>query len=133
MVGGSQGYANVSHGCTGMSTANAAWLYGVGEPGDVVDYTGAFPADRPSTTATATGTSPSRQSKQGSALAGPSARPDRPPPGSFDILRPDRVGRVRSALPGAITVVGDGAPSSSTRQSGPRRHRARLDPAADGP
>ena len=24
---GSQGYANVSHGCTGMSTADAAWLY----------------------------------------------------------------------------------------------------------
>ena len=24
---GSQGYANVSHGCTGMSTANADWLY----------------------------------------------------------------------------------------------------------
>ena len=24
---GSQGYANVSHGCTGMSTANAQWLY----------------------------------------------------------------------------------------------------------
>ena len=37
---GSQGYANVSHGCTGMSTSNAAWLYGVSKPGDVVDYTG---------------------------------------------------------------------------------------------
>jgi lipoprotein-anchoring transpeptidase ErfK/SrfK len=24
---GSQGRANVSHGCTGMSTSNAAWLY----------------------------------------------------------------------------------------------------------
>ena len=24
---GSQGNANVSHGCTGMSTANADWLY----------------------------------------------------------------------------------------------------------
>ena len=24
---GSQGHANVSHGCTGMSTSNAAWLY----------------------------------------------------------------------------------------------------------
>ena len=24
---GSQGYANVSHGCTGMSTSNADWLY----------------------------------------------------------------------------------------------------------
>ena len=24
---GSQGYANVSHGCTGMSTGNAAWFF----------------------------------------------------------------------------------------------------------
>jgi lipoprotein-anchoring transpeptidase ErfK/SrfK len=37
---GSQGYANVSHGCTGMSTANAAWLYNLSKPGDVVEYTG---------------------------------------------------------------------------------------------
>jgi lipoprotein-anchoring transpeptidase ErfK/SrfK len=37
---GSQGYANVSHGCTGMSTSNAAWLYSVSKPGDVVEYTG---------------------------------------------------------------------------------------------
>lgn len=36
----SQGKANVSHGCTGMSTANAAWLYGQAKPGDVVEYTG---------------------------------------------------------------------------------------------
>ena len=41
-----QGSSNVSHGCTGMSTANAAWLYGVSKPGDVVDYTG---TDRPMT------------------------------------------------------------------------------------
>ncbi|MEZ5097571.1 MAG: Ig-like domain-containing protein [Nocardioides sp.] len=37
---GSQGYANVSHGCTGMSTSNAAWLYGMSKRGDVVEYTG---------------------------------------------------------------------------------------------
>ena len=35
-----QGHANVSHGCTGMSTANAAWLYGITHIGDVVVYTG---------------------------------------------------------------------------------------------
>ncbi len=29
---GSQGYANVSHGCTGMSTANAGWLYSISKP-----------------------------------------------------------------------------------------------------
>jgi lipoprotein-anchoring transpeptidase ErfK/SrfK len=36
----SQGYANVSHGCTGMSDANAAWLYAMSIRGDVVEYTG---------------------------------------------------------------------------------------------
>lgn len=37
---GSQGRANVSHGCTGMSTADAKWLYTLSKPGDVVEYTG---------------------------------------------------------------------------------------------
>ncbi|NUR07105.1 MAG: L,D-transpeptidase [Nocardioidaceae bacterium] len=37
---GSQGHDNVSHGCTGMSTSNAAWLYGISKIGDVVEYTG---------------------------------------------------------------------------------------------
>ena len=37
---GSQGYANVSHGCTGMSTENAAWPYDQSIPGDVIEYTG---------------------------------------------------------------------------------------------
>ncbi|UUZ59740.1 L,D-transpeptidase [Nocardioides sp. B-3] len=37
---GSQGYANVSHGCTGMSTDNAARLYAMTKRGDVVEYTG---------------------------------------------------------------------------------------------
>jgi lipoprotein-anchoring transpeptidase ErfK/SrfK len=40
----SQGHANVSHGCTGMSTANAGWLYAMSKRGDVVEYTG---TDRP--------------------------------------------------------------------------------------
>lgn len=35
---GSQGVANVSHGCTGMSTANAAWLYSHSKRGDVVNF-----------------------------------------------------------------------------------------------
>jgi hypothetical protein len=42
----SQGSANVSHGCTGLSTANAAWLYNMTKRGDVVEYTG---TDRPMT------------------------------------------------------------------------------------
>lgn len=37
---GSQGYANVSHGCTGLSTADAGWLYAMSRRGDVVEYTG---------------------------------------------------------------------------------------------
>jgi len=35
-----QGNSNVSHGCTGMSTSNAAWLYNLTNVGDVVQYTG---------------------------------------------------------------------------------------------
>ncbi|MFI6643870.1 Ig-like domain-containing protein [Streptomyces sp. NPDC050504] len=34
---GSQGYANVSHGCTGMSTGNAAWFYENVREGDLVE------------------------------------------------------------------------------------------------
>jgi lipoprotein-anchoring transpeptidase ErfK/SrfK len=37
---GSQGLANVSHGCVGMSTTNAAWLYNLTHRGDVVDVSG---------------------------------------------------------------------------------------------
>ncbi len=37
---GDQGYANVSHGCTGMTTANAAWLFSQSKRGDVVKFTG---------------------------------------------------------------------------------------------
>ena len=37
---GSQGYANVSHGCIGMSTSNAQWLYDQTNVGDVVEVTG---------------------------------------------------------------------------------------------
>ncbi|MER6067699.1 Ig-like domain-containing protein [Streptomyces sp. NPDC001817] len=33
---GSQGYANVSHGCTGMSTANAEWFFDNIHQGDIV-------------------------------------------------------------------------------------------------
>jgi lipoprotein-anchoring transpeptidase ErfK/SrfK len=37
---GSQGAANVSHGCTGMSTANAHWFFDAVRPGDVVQVVG---------------------------------------------------------------------------------------------
>jgi lipoprotein-anchoring transpeptidase ErfK/SrfK len=42
----SQGHENVSHGCTGMSTENADWLYHMTNIGDVVQYTG---TDKPMT------------------------------------------------------------------------------------
>jgi lipoprotein-anchoring transpeptidase ErfK/SrfK len=35
-----QGHSNVSHGCTGMSTSNADWLYHMTNVGDVVETTG---------------------------------------------------------------------------------------------
>ncbi|WP_370619120.1 L,D-transpeptidase [Mumia sp. Pv 4-285] len=35
---GSQGAANVSHGCTGLSTSNAEWLYSVSHIGDPVKF-----------------------------------------------------------------------------------------------
>ena len=44
---GSQGHANVSHGCTGMSTDNAAWLYSMTRRGDVVEYVGTDRAMEP--------------------------------------------------------------------------------------
>ena len=64
---GSQGYANVSHGCTGMSTSNAAWLYGISKRGDVVEYTG---TDRWMTMTNGYGdwNVPFKEYKQGSAL-----------------------------------------------------------------
>ncbi len=37
---GQQGRSNVSHGCTGMSTANAEWLYNNTNIGDVIEYGG---------------------------------------------------------------------------------------------
>ena len=37
---GSQGSENVSHGCVGMSTEDAGWLYSLTQRGDVVDVTG---------------------------------------------------------------------------------------------
>ena len=44
---GSQGSANVSHGCVGMSTSDAAWLYDHTSRGDVVEVTGSDALDDP--------------------------------------------------------------------------------------
>ncbi|MEO3973018.1 Ig-like domain-containing protein [Streptomyces sp. CAU 1734] len=39
---GSHGYANVSHGCTGMSTGNAAWFYETVKEGDIVSVVNSY-------------------------------------------------------------------------------------------
>ncbi|MEU3981914.1 Ig-like domain-containing protein [Streptomyces sp. NPDC026672] len=39
---GSQGYANVSHGCTGMNTSNAEWFYDTVRAGDVVKVVNSY-------------------------------------------------------------------------------------------
>ncbi|MCX4822541.1 Ig-like domain-containing protein [Streptomyces sp. NBC_01142] len=41
---GSQGSANVSHGCTGMSTGNAAWFYQTVREGDIVEVVNSWGA-----------------------------------------------------------------------------------------
>jgi lipoprotein-anchoring transpeptidase ErfK/SrfK len=63
-----QGTANVSHGCTGMSTADAAWLYDNSKVGDVVEYTG---SNRPMTLTNGFGdwNESFAQYRQGSALS----------------------------------------------------------------
>ncbi|MFI1012420.1 Ig-like domain-containing protein [Streptomyces sp. NPDC020965] len=42
---GSHGYANVSHGCTGMSTGNAAWFYETVREGDLVHVVNSYGED----------------------------------------------------------------------------------------
>ena len=65
---GSQGHENVSHGCTGMSTENAGWLYNISKVGDVVEYTG---TSKPMTLTNGFGdwNESFAQYKQGSALS----------------------------------------------------------------
>jgi lipoprotein-anchoring transpeptidase ErfK/SrfK len=65
---GSQGSANVSHGCVGMNTANAGWLYDVTKVGDVVEVTG---TDRPTEPTNGYGdwNMPWHDYKKGSALS----------------------------------------------------------------
>ncbi|MBW5421757.1 L,D-transpeptidase family protein [Streptomyces sp. BG9H] len=44
---GSQGNANTSHGCTGMSTGNAAWFYETVRQGDLVKVVNSYGEDMP--------------------------------------------------------------------------------------
>ncbi|MEO3752201.1 Ig-like domain-containing protein [Streptomyces sp. B6B3] len=43
----SHGIANVSHGCTGLSTENALWFYDLVGPGDIVEHVNGFGEDMP--------------------------------------------------------------------------------------
>jgi lipoprotein-anchoring transpeptidase ErfK/SrfK len=65
---GSQGVANVSHGCVGMTTDNAAWLFGITKRGDVVEVSG---SDRQMTLYNGYGdwNVPFREYAEGSALS----------------------------------------------------------------
>jgi hypothetical protein len=89
---GSQGVANVSHGCVGMATENAAWLFDITKRGDVVDRHRAH--DEPGT-ATPTGTSASTSTRSA------------PPPDPLAPPRPEpRVVRRPSPLPGVHRAPG---------------------------
>ncbi len=74
---GSQGRANVSHGCTGMSTEDAGWLYAMSKRGDVVEYVG---TDRPMTLDNGYGdwNASFAEYRQGSALTDPEPGVSRP-------------------------------------------------------
>ncbi|NBE55577.1 L,D-transpeptidase [Streptomyces boluensis] len=44
---GSHGFANTSHGCVGMSTSNAAWLFETLRQGDIVETVNSYGEDMP--------------------------------------------------------------------------------------
>jgi len=66
---GSQGSANVSHGCTGMSTADAGWLYAMTRRGDVVETVGTAGEDMTLTNGWGDWNVPFATYREGSALS----------------------------------------------------------------
>ena len=87
---GSQGYANVSHGCTGMSTENAEWFFDTVREGDVVKVVNSDGDTMdPSATASATGTSTGRTGARAARSVG--GTPDGPAPAEQARLRPQSV------------------------------------------
>ena len=84
-----QGHRNVSHGCTNISAANADWLMGVTQVGDLVTFTGTEVRLQPGNGWTAWNTSWG-QFVKGSALPVPADLRPRP--------RPRRRPRVRSPV-----------------------------------
>ncbi|MGX2997694.1 Ig-like domain-containing protein [Streptomyces sp. JNUCC 64] len=85
---GSHGYANVSHGCVGMSTGNAAWFYETVRPGDLVKVVNSYGEDMD-----AFGNGYGdwnldwKEWQEGSAVTG-AAGPRTPPPAQQARLRP---------------------------------------------
>ncbi|MET9434634.1 Ig-like domain-containing protein [Streptomyces sp. NPDC006551] len=76
---GSQGVANVSHGCVGMSTGNAAWFYKTVRPGDIVKTINSY-GDTMDTFGNGFGdwNMPWDKWRQGSALLGDAKSPTTP-------------------------------------------------------
>jgi lipoprotein-anchoring transpeptidase ErfK/SrfK len=87
---GSQGYANVSHGCTGMSTGNAEWFFDNVREGDVVKVVNSY-GDTMETFGNGFGdwNLGWKKWRNGSALVGGS--PDGPRPEEKARLRPESV------------------------------------------
>jgi len=87
---GSQGYANVSHGCTGMSTANAEWFFNTVHEGDVVKVVNSNgDTMEPFGNGFGDWNLAWKQWRQGSALV--AGKPDGPSPDDAARLRPQNV------------------------------------------
>ncbi|NUR68386.1 MAG: L,D-transpeptidase family protein [Streptomyces sp.] len=87
---GSQGYANVSHGCTGMSTANAEWFFNTVHEGDVVKVINSNGETmEPFGNGFGDWNLAWKQWRQGSALTG--GKPDGPSPDDAARLRPQNI------------------------------------------
>ncbi|MFF1678992.1 Ig-like domain-containing protein [Streptomyces sp. NPDC058256] len=87
---GSQGYANVSHGCTGMSTDNAAWFYETVREGDIVKVINSYGEDMdPFGNGFGDWNVTWKKWRKGSALVG--GAPEGPPPQDHARLRPESV------------------------------------------
>ncbi|MFJ2604607.1 Ig-like domain-containing protein [Streptomyces sp. NPDC091279] len=87
---GSQGSANVSHGCTGMSTGNAAWFYENVQDGDVVKVVNSYGDDmEPFGNGYGDWNLDWKEWRDGSALV--AGKPDGPRPEEAARLRPTAV------------------------------------------
>ncbi|MER5491791.1 Ig-like domain-containing protein [Streptomyces sp. LE64] len=85
---GSQGSANVSHGCVGMSTGNAAWFYETVRPGDLVKVVNSYGEDMaPFGNGYGDWNLDWTEWQEGSAVTG-DAGPRTPPPAQQARLRP---------------------------------------------